>query len=203
MVQSKKCQPGCTCARHKSSKCEPGCTCKRHTSFKLGALGKTCRDGCTCRRHNRPRKIDWDDPDVKRAYTTEYARVRRAKDPEKNREAARKWSQQNPYYVKYRMSRQDWQDILERQGGRCYLCGDEFNVEQRKRAIHVDHDHACCHTERTCGECVRGLACRNCNQGIGVFLDDPDRMRRAADALELAQIQLAARKSASKSPEDV
>lgn len=197
MVESKKCKPGCTCGRHKSSKCPPGCTCKRHTSFKQGALGKTCPEGCTCGRHKRPWKIDWNDPDVVRAYNAAYAKERRARDPEMNRETTRKWARENPYQSKYRMSRQDWHDMLERQNGCCYLCGDPFSMD-RKRSIHVDHDHNCCRTERTCGKCIRGLACRNCNQGIGVFLDDPQRMRRAANALELTQIQLAARRAAEK-----
>lgn len=197
MVESKKCKPGCTCGRHKLSKCTLGCTCKRHTSFKQGALGKGCPEGCSCGKHNRPTKIDWTDPDAKRAYTTAYARERRARDPEKNREAARKWVQANPYQSKYRMSRQDWHDLLEKQNGCCYFCGDMFDLE-RKRSIHVDHDHGCCRTQRTCGKCIRGLACHKCNQGIGAFLDDPVRMRRVADALELAQIQLAARRAAMK-----
>lgn len=197
MVESKKCKPGCTCRRHKSSKCEPGCTCKRHTSFKQGALGKTCPEGCTCGRHGRPWKIDWNDPDAVRVYAAAYARERRARDPEKGRAAAREYKRRNPYQAKYRMSRQDWHDILARQGGCCYLCGDALNLED-KRSIHVDHDHSCCRSERTCGQCIRGLACRNCNQGVGVFLDDPERMRRAADALELAQIQLTARRAAAE-----
>jgi hypothetical protein len=31
------------------------------------------------------------------------------------------------------------------------------------------------------------LACPACNQGIGQFNDDPDRMRRVAAALEVAK----------------
>jgi hypothetical protein len=145
--------------------------------------------------------VDWSDPDAKRAYTTAYARERRARDPERTREAARKWSKANPYYTKYRMSKQDWNDMLERQNGCCYLCGDPLDLSGY-RTIHVDHDHDCCPQARTCGACIRGLACHRCNQGIGKFLDDPDRMRRAADALELAKIQSAARRAAVKNSEN-
>lgn len=199
MVESKKCPPGCTCKRHTSSKCEPGCTCKRHTSFKQGALGRSCPEGCTCKRHNRPKRLDWSSAEAKREYAREYARQRRATDPERNRAAARKWSEANPYYVKYRMTKQDWQKLFDEQNGCCYLCGVDFgDALKRQRGIHVDHDHSCCPEARTCGQCVRGLACHRCNQGIGGFHDDPERMRRAADALERAQIRLKARRAAQE-----
>lgn len=197
MVESKKCEPGCTCARHKSSKCQPGCTCKRHTSFKQGALGRGCPEGCTCGKHNRPRRLPWEHVEAKRAYDKEYARQRREADPEASRVAARKWAQENPYYTKYRMTKQGWQKLFDEQNGCCYLCGvDLGEALKRKRGVHVDHDHSCCPRERTCGQCIRGLACHRCNQGIGGFFDDPVRMRRAADALELAQIRLKARRAA-------
>ena len=54
----------------------------------------------------------------------------------------------------------------------------------------VDHDHSCCPGSKTCGKCLRGLACQKCNQGIGQFGDDPDRMRRVADNLEAANCRL-------------
>jgi hypothetical protein len=202
MVESKKCAPGCTCGRHASLKCQPGCTCKRHTSFKQGALGRRCPEGCTCKRHNRPKRLDWSSSEAKREYAREYARQRRAADPERNRENSRRWSQANPYYVKYRMPKEDWQKLFDEQDGCCYLCGTGLgDALKRKRGVHVDHDHSCCSRERTCGKCIRGLACHRCNQGIGAFYDDPERMRRAADALEIAQIRMKARRAALENSE--
>lgn len=72
-----KCEPGCTCSRHKVSderkaklaaprkKCEPGCTCSRHKRVmsaehkaNIAAANKArqgesrrCPEGCTCNRH--------------------------------------------------------------------------------------------------------------------------------------------------------
>lgn len=72
-----KCEPGCTCSRHKVSdelkvkrasprkKCEPGCTCSRHKRIltpehkaKIAAANAArkgeshkCPEGCTCNRH--------------------------------------------------------------------------------------------------------------------------------------------------------
>lgn len=181
------------CKRHESGSCQPGCTCKRHKP----ATGRSkCAEGCTCKRHDRPTKIRWESDEARRAYNREYARQRRALDPVPSRESARRYAAKKPYYVKYRMSKQDWQDLLDRQGGCCYLCGDPLDTTE-KRKIHVDHDHSCCKTERTCGQCVRGLACKPCTQALGWFKDDPERMRRAADALEIAQARVLARQAIS------
>jgi hypothetical protein len=36
---------------------------------------------------------------------------------------------------------------------------------------HVDHDHNHCKGDRSCGDCVRGLLCADCNRGLGSFHD--------------------------------
>ena len=42
----------------------------------------------------------------------------------------------------------------------------------------VDHDHACCPGNRSCGECVRGLLCQECNMLIGKLELDPERLKK-------------------------
>ena len=64
------------------------------------------------------------------------------------------------------------------QQGMCSICGEE------PEKWHVDHDHDCCDSGNSnCSECVRGLLCMHCNQGLGQFKDDPDRLRAAVDYL--------------------
>lgn len=61
------------------------------------------------------------------------------------------------------------------QNGMC-PCGAPLRLNE----AHVDHDHDCCPTEKSCGKCVRALTHANCNKGFGQFGDDPFRMARFA-----------------------
>jgi hypothetical protein len=166
----------------------PGCTCLKHTP----APKRKCPEGCTCGKHNKQRRINWDDPEVRKTYNREMARKIRAANPARSREATQRWQERNPDHrlaYKYNLTLKKWRSMLEEQNNRCYLCQRQFG-EGKANVPHVDHDHACCSGERTCGQCIRGLACDNCNWGIGRFNDDPALMRRVADALEAAQAKL-------------
>jgi hypothetical protein len=52
-------------------------------------------------------------------------------------------------------------------------------------ALHIDHDHECCPARkfRTCGECVRGFLCGNCNRALGLVRDDPTILASAISYL--------------------
>ena len=79
---------------------------------------------------------------------------------------------------------EDWALLWESQEGCCYLCGD---VLGDGRQVHIDHDHRHCPRNQSCSACRRGIACFDCNIVLGHMRDDPDRLRRMADALEAAQ----------------
>lgn len=57
------------------------------------------------------------------------------------------------------------------QSERCAICREV----PAKGRLQVDHDHA---TGR-----IRGLLCGNCNKAMGLFRDDPERLRSAISYL--------------------
>ena len=61
----------------------------------------------------------------------------------------------------YGLTREEYDQMVEDQGGKCAICGSFGNS---RKSLAVDHDH------RT-GK-VRGLLCEHCNNGLGCFLDD-------------------------------
>lgn len=79
---------------------------------------------------------------------------------------------------RYGMTVKDYADMLLKQDGKCAICQKEMLVDGER--LHVDHDHACCPGENSCGECIRGLLCASCNRGLGNFQDDPDALIAAA-----------------------
>lgn len=156
-----------------------------------------CEPGCGCKKHARKSLIDWNDPDQRRAYNQRKSREKYAADPEPIREAARRYRREKPgrngrdrdkpaeYKWRYGITAQQVAEMAEAQNQLCYLCNEPLDFETPRR-MHIDHDKSCCRGRRSCGACVRGLACDKCNLGIGHFGDDPERIRRAADNLEMA-----------------
>ena len=80
----------------------------------------------------------------------------------------------------YGVDRAKYDQMVKEQNGGCAICGDQ---NRDGRMLAVDHDHACCPGERTCGKCVRGLLCDSCNHAIGKFRDDPELLIKAANYL--------------------
>lgn len=92
-------------------------------------------------------------------------------------EVCRMCESDNAYYAgvlkKYGLTREQYDAILEFQGGRCAICRNE----PKTRRLAVDHDHVT-------GQ-IRGLLCMNCNHYLlGYRKRDADTaalLRRAAD----------------------
>jgi hypothetical protein len=69
---------------------------------------------------------------------------------------------------RYGIGADDFDQLVNQQGGVCPLCG-------RENPEHMDHDHET-------GQ-VRGVLCFNCNGGLGQFRDSIDALENAVSYL--------------------
>lgn len=76
----------------------------------------------------------------------------------------------------YGLSYQEIKDLLD--DAECAACGSRV-------ALAIHHDHRCCDSKFSCGECVVAVLCTPCNKSAGACGDNPDRLRALANALEL------------------
>jgi hypothetical protein len=79
----------------------------------------------------------------------------------------------------YGISAEIYWKLYRLQGGKCYIC--RISTGKAKR-LAVDHDHRCCPGPKSCGKCIRGLACGHCNHHILPWVGD-----RASDWDRVAQ----------------
>jgi len=121
----------------------------------------------------------------------EYDRMRRAQDPERyrakqranyhrwkekhrdvDRARQRLWAYQNRT-KRYGLTRAQYDELAFSQGHLCAICRKpETSLYRGKpRKLAVDHDHDT--------KVVRGLLCTTCNQGLGLFHDDVEKLRGA------------------------
>lgn len=140
-----------------------------------------------------------------RAEMNEKERLRKLS----NRDRRKHWASSSPekrkeYYVRYRSKERtatvafeqrlrmkfgigvdDYHAILERQKFGCAICGSPHGGVHRRspnpliapiQRLAVDHDHL---TGR-----IRGLLCRKCNTGIGLFDENHDLLAKASEYLK-------------------
>src|ERR1700723_1902898 len=69
------------------------------------------------------------------------------------------------YLRRYGLTKNDYEQQLEFQGGCCAIC----KKAPKGKRLAVDHRHAT--------RAPRGLLCEACNHGLGKFDDDPSRLR--------------------------
>lgn len=86
--------------------------------------------------------------------------------------------QANRRWAGYRIRPEQYEAMLAEQDGKCAGCG------LGDVPLMLDHDHACCPTIPTCGQCNRGLLCDRCNRSIGFVFENPATLRALADYLE-------------------
>ncbi|QGZ16647.1 endonuclease VII [Mycobacterium phage Gabriela] len=81
---------------------------------------------------------------------------------------------------KYNLSLDEILTRLASQNFQCCICSSPID-----ETCNVDHDHGCCKSStKTCGECVRGLLCGDCNRALGLFRDSTENLNAAIKYLD-------------------
>lgn len=113
---------------------------------------------------------------AKKWYDENKDRLNRERSENKEKYSYQSWVQRLKRV--YGITPEDYNRILEDQGAKCALCGTEDpgsigNADAIRKVFAVDH----CHDS---GD-IRGLLCHRCNTGLGLFLDNPDALLKAAE----------------------
>ena len=87
----------------------------------------------------------------------------------KHKKQFREYTRETHVKRKYGITIEFYNGMLESQHNRCAICGYEFGSAQGD--TYVDH----CHSTGV----VRGLLCRKCNTGIGMFNDNTTNLANA------------------------
>lgn len=93
-----------------------------------------------------------------------------AKYYQKNNEKVRAYRRNYGRLYRYGISENNVIEIIAAQGDKCPICDKSIDSKS-----HVDHDHET-------GK-IRGILCKECNIGLGMFGDNPGTIIKAADYL--------------------
>lgn len=153
----------------------------KHKMGKYGLESK-CKD---CRHKKRAANYD-----ATREKCTEAKREWREANREKSHDYLKAYYTSNAERINitrrlrtYGLTIERYEEMLAEQDGMCGLCEGEMP------SPYVDHDHTCCPSKKkACGKCVRMLLCINCNLALGHFKDNPKLLRKAAEYIELFQL---------------
>ena len=127
---------------------------------------------CTNAKNKRNRQILMQDEERAQRFlerNRERAAEYRRLHPEAYWEGADR-RENNRYKKQYGVSLYAVRRMTEELQNRCMICGAATKLT-------IDH----CHTKGA----FRGLLCGDCNRALGLFHDNPDTLRRAADYLEM------------------
>lgn len=157
-----------------------------YTYLSNGKIKKKCylchKESCR-KAAQRWRKAN---PEMMRLRSRENEKRRRNKGISK--ETKKAWNLANPekcllysrnlIYKRHGITAEIYAKMFESQKGLCIIC-NKAEIEKNGFLV-IDHDHACCPGQFSCGKCIRGLLCNKCNQGIGCLQENENLLLKAA-----------------------
>jgi hypothetical protein len=129
--------------------------CNEEKDLDLFAKGKNYKDGRrgTCKRCH-----------------TDYVINYYNNNPDKKAEKIRMNSYYKPNWKRHNITEDKYKEMLDLYDGKCHSCNDND-------AYCIDHDHSCCPRGFSCGKCVRGILCSQCNTALGLLSDSKDKIQ--------------------------
>jgi hypothetical protein len=76
-------------------------------------------------------------------------------------------------FIRHGITIGEYDDMVARYDGNCWSC-------RERPAAHIDHDHKCCSKAYSCGKCIRGILCGQCNTALGLLQDRVDLIDKLA-----------------------
>lgn len=136
--------------------------CGEEKTLDLFAKGKNYKDGRrgTCKKCHT-------------SYMTNYYN----NNPDKKAEKIKLNSGKDPNWKRHHITEKTFNEMLDKNNGLCYAC----NIN---KGTSIDHDHSCCSGNRSCGKCVRGILCNQCNTALGLIKDSKNTLNNLIKYLD-------------------
>lgn len=134
--------------------------------------GKACFKKYWQSKKGKAKRKEYESSPKRKLYLSEWAKTEQA---QKTRRYA---------HVKrtYNLSKEQYEALLSKQNFVCAICQNSLEHP------YVDHDHRCCKTENSCGKCVRGLVCFDCNRLLSDAHDNITTLQSAINYLQSKSI---------------
>lgn len=83
---------------------------------------------------------------------------------------------------RFNITVQQYEYMLKQQNNVCFVCEQPETRKSghtgREMNLSVDHDRRCCPANKSCGKCIRGLLCTDCNTSLGKLECKPKVMEK-------------------------
>lgn len=157
-------------------------TCE-HNNWRIDTNGgRTCRD---CQ-NIYMKQYQKDNNEVyvarQKAYREKNLEKLKTYDRERNQSPERKLAMKEAGLKKrWKLTLEQYYKMWADQDNKCAICSKELT--DGKLGAHVDHDHKCCDSKSSCGKCIRGILCMDCNNLIERAKEDELILIAAGDYL--------------------